>query len=63
MKDACEGCSLRKHHRQSFPRGVSWRTKNVLKLVHTNIYDLMSTSSNSQNKYFVMFIDDYNRIT
>jgi hypothetical protein len=37
--------------------------KNVLKLVHTNIYDPMSTSSNSQNKYFVMFIDDYNRIT
>jgi hypothetical protein len=63
MKDACEGCSLGKHHRQSFLKGVSCRTKNVLELVHTTIYDPMFTSSHSKNKYFMMFIDDYSRIT
>jgi hypothetical protein len=23
MKDACDGCALRKHHQQSFPREVA----------------------------------------
>ena len=33
----CEGCVLGKHHRQSFPKGVAWRAKKVLELVHTDV--------------------------
>lgn len=63
MKDACEGCALGKYHQQSFPKGVAWRAKNVLELVHTNIYCLMYTLSHSQNMYFLLFIYDYSKMT
>jgi transposase InsO family protein len=61
--DVCEGCALGKHHRQPFPKGGAWRAKEVLELVHTDVCGPMKTLSNSQNKYFILFIDDYSRMT
>ncbi|RVW33419.1 Retrovirus-related Pol polyprotein from transposon TNT 1-94 [Vitis vinifera] len=58
-----DGCALGKHHRQSFPKGVAWRAKKVLELVHTDICGPMSTPSQGNNKYFVLFIDDFTRMT
>ena len=61
--EICEDCDLGKHHRQSFSKGVAWRAKKVLELIHTDICGPMSTPSHGNNKYFVLFIDDFTRIT
>ena len=59
----CEGCVLGKHHRLSFPKGVAWRAKKQLELVHTDVCGPMQTPSHAQNRYFILFIDDYTRMT
>lgn len=63
IHDVCEGCALGKHHRQPFPKGVAWRAKEMLELVHTDVCGPMRTPSHAQNKYFILFIDDYTRMT
>nr|CAN66871.1 hypothetical protein VITISV_021425 [Vitis vinifera] len=61
--EVCDGCALGKHHRQSFLKGVAWRAKKVLELIHTDICGPMSIPSQGNNKYFVLFIDDFTRMT
>jgi hypothetical protein len=61
--EVCEGCVLGKHHRQPFSKGVAWRAKKMLELVHTDICVPMQTPSHSQNRYFILFIDDYSCMT
>lgn len=63
MKGVCEGCAFGKQHRQSFPKGVSWRAKPKLELVHTDVCGPMENPSHAQNRYFILFIDDYTRMT
>ncbi|RVW40547.1 Retrovirus-related Pol polyprotein from transposon TNT 1-94 [Vitis vinifera] len=48
--EICEDCDLGKHHRQSFSKGVAWRAKKVLELIHTDICGPMSTPSHGNNK-------------
>ncbi|GKC80369.1 retrovirus-related pol polyprotein from transposon TNT 1-94, partial [Tanacetum coccineum] len=45
IEGVCEGCALRKHHRKPFSKGVSWRAKEILELVHTNFYGPMRSPS------------------
>jgi transposase InsO family protein len=59
----CEGCMLGKHHRQPFPKGGAWRAKQVLELVHTDVCGPMNTLSHGKNRYFILFIDDFTRMT
>lgn len=61
--EVCEGCALGKHHRKPFPKGVAWRAKEVLELVHTDVCGPMTTPSHGENKYFILFIDDFTRMT
>jgi hypothetical protein len=61
--EVCEGCTLGKHHRQPFSKGVAWRAKKMLELVHTDVCGPIPTPSHSQNRYFILFIDDYSRMT
>ncbi|KAK2992531.1 hypothetical protein RJ640_002425 [Escallonia rubra] len=61
--EVCEGCAFGKHHRQSFQKGVAWRAKEKLELVHTDVCGPMQTLSNTENMYFILFIDDYTRMT
>ena len=63
INQACEGCLLGKQHRQSFPSGKAWRAKELLELVHTDICGPMRTPSLSNNRYFILFIDDYTGMT
>ena len=50
--EVCEGYALGKNHRQPLLKGVAWREKKALKLIHTNIYGpiyihlLKATTSN-----------------
>ena len=59
----CEGCMLGKQHRQPFPSGKAWRAKEPLELVHTDVCGPMRTPSHERNRYFILFIDDYTRMT
>ncbi|KAK4398435.1 Retrovirus-related Pol polyprotein from transposon TNT 1-94 [Sesamum angolense] len=59
----CEACLQGKQHKKSFPSGTSWRAKAVLELIHTDVCGPMRTPSHEQNRYFILFIDDYSRMT
>lgn len=52
-----------KQHRDSFPIGRAWRAKQPLQFIHSNICDLISPTSNNKKRYFISFINDYNRKT
>lgn len=59
----CGNCQLGKSHRQSFPDNATWRAKEKLELVHTDVCGPMRTASMSNNLYFILFIDDLTRMT
>jgi hypothetical protein len=37
--------------------------KKILELVHTDVCGTMQTPSHSQNRHFILFIDDYSHMT
>ena len=59
----CEECVVGKQHRSQFPKSKSWRAKEVLGLVHSDICGPITPISNGGKKYFITFIDDYSRKT
>ena len=58
-----ESCILGKHHRENFIYGVSYRAKEPLEPVHTDLCGSMQTPSLTCNIYFMSFIDDFIRKT
>jgi hypothetical protein len=56
----CESCIIAKHQRDSFPR-ASYRAKDRLEIVHTDICGPMQTESIGGIFYFLTFIDDLAR--
>ncbi|KAL0298721.1 UNVERIFIED_CONTAM: Retrovirus-related Pol polyprotein from transposon TNT 1-94 [Sesamum radiatum] len=63
VEGACEACLQGKQHKKPFPSGTSWRAKAVLELIHTDVCGPMRTPSHEQNRYFILFIDDYSKMT
>ena len=61
--EACEGCLLEKQHKLPFSTNNAWRAKDLLELINTNICGPMRTSSLNNNRYFILFIDDFSRMT
>ena len=61
--DVCDACQLGKLRRHPFPIGKAWRAKEKLELVHIDLCGPMRTLSLSENKYFILFIDDFTRMT
>jgi hypothetical protein len=59
----CDSCELGKQHRQPFPQSISKGATHKLELVHSDICGPMSTASLSNNLYFILFIDDFSRMT
>lgn len=55
----CESSILAKHHRESFPKGISYREKVHLEIVHSNICGPIKTPSLGGRNYFLTFIDDF----
>ncbi|RDX92776.1 hypothetical protein CR513_25052, partial [Mucuna pruriens] len=53
INEVYEGCLLGKQH----------RVKDLLELVHIHIFGSRRTSSLNNNKYFILFIDDFSRMT
>ncbi|CAO2836221.1 unnamed protein product [Amaranthus hypochondriacus] len=60
-KQVCEICTAGKQARLPFQKGVSWRAKAPLQLVHTDICGPLEPISLGGNRYFITFIDDYSR--
>jgi hypothetical protein len=60
QKKSCESCILAKHQRDSFP-DASYREKEHLELVHTDLCGPMKTQSIGGSFYFLTFIDDFSR--
>ncbi len=55
----CEGCMVKKPHREPFPKeGIIGTTKG-----HCDILGLAETNSFEGVGYFITFIDDYYRKT
>ncbi|KAL0310316.1 UNVERIFIED_CONTAM: Retrovirus-related Pol polyprotein from transposon RE2 [Sesamum calycinum] len=63
VEGACKACLQGKQHKKPFPSVTSWRAKAVLELIHTDVCGPMRTPSHEQNRYFILFIDDYSRMT
>ncbi|KAL4271146.1 hypothetical protein GQ457_13G013270 [Hibiscus cannabinus] len=61
--DLCEPCKLGKQHRLPLPKEKVWRASEKLQLVHTDICRPHRTLSLGGNKYFILFIDDFTRMT
>lgn len=59
----CEECAVGKQQRNQFPKGKSWRAKNVLEMVHSDLCGPINPSSNGGKRYIITFIDDFSRKT
>ena len=56
--DLCENCIYGRQWRVSFLRGGHDRKKNVLELIHSNVFGPVNIKSLGEASYFVTFIDD-----
>ncbi|KAJ4751816.1 polyprotein [Rhynchospora pubera] len=59
----CEGCAYGKQSRLPFPKDHAMRARQVLEIVHTDLCGPMETESFGGSKYFLLFIDDFSRMT
>ena len=60
--DFCENCVYGKQNRASFPSGGK-RMKQILKLVHSDVFGPMKVPSLGKSMYNVSFIYDFSRNT
>ncbi|XP_076933425.1 uncharacterized protein LOC143599326 [Bidens hawaiensis] len=58
----CEGCVFGKQTRQEFPHNAS-RATHIMQLIHTDVVGPMPVPSLGGSRYFVLFTDDYSRMT
>ena len=54
--DLCEHCIYGRQRRVSFMRGGHERKKNILELVHSDVFGLVNVKSQGGASYFVTFI-------
>ncbi|KAJ4728947.1 Retrovirus-related Pol polyprotein from transposon TNT 1-94 [Melia azedarach] len=59
----CESCQMGKLHRFPFPSQAKWKATEKLELVHSDVCGPMQTPSLNQNRYFILFVDDFTRMT
>jgi hypothetical protein len=57
-----KGCALGKNIKKPFPINNN-RSKEILDLIHSDVYGLMPVKSLGGYSYYVIFIDDYSRKT
>ncbi|GKD00675.1 retrovirus-related pol polyprotein from transposon TNT 1-94 [Tanacetum coccineum] len=61
--DFCEGCVYKKQSRAVFRVEKSRRASMCLELIHSDLYAPMSVESSGGSRYFMLFVDDYNRMS
>ena len=60
--DFCENCVYGKQNHVSFPSGGK-RAKQILELMHSDVFGLVKVPSLGKSMYYVSFIDDFSRNT
>jgi len=60
--DFYENCVYGKHNRVSFPSNGN-RVKQILELVHSDVFGPVKVPSLGKSMYYVSFIDDFSRNT
>jgi hypothetical protein len=60
QNDICEACQLGKQTKVVFPDNA-FIASPKLQLIYTNACGLMHNESLNGSKYFLLFVDDYNR--
>ena len=58
----CETCALAKSHRSSYPLAFHSSTM-PFELIHSDLWGLSKNSTLSEMRYFVLFIDDFTRLS
>jgi hypothetical protein len=53
----CKGCLLGKHHQVPFKSGKEFQSKNLLELVHSDVF-YFNIPSLASVRYILTFIDD-----
>jgi transposase InsO family protein len=61
VDQVCEACLTGKHRRTSFPHQAMRRATEPLELVHGDICGPISPVTPSENRYFLLLVDDYSR--
>ena len=59
----CEYCELDIHHRATFKSRVDNRSSFMFELVRSDVWGPTRVLSNKGFKYFLLFIDDFSRMT
>ena len=57
----CKNCQIGKMGKTSFKR-KNYKSKEVFKIVHTNLCGPIGIESYSGEKFFILFFDDYSRM-
>ena len=58
-----ESCKLGKHHRVAYPSQVTGHNRSPFKLVYYDVWGPSRVSSIKDFRYFMLFVDDFSRIT
>lgn len=61
--EVCEACIYGKQNRRAFPRSANWRDSSQLELIHADVCGPMPIAALGCNKYYLLFIDYYTRMT
>nr|KYP35474.1 Retrovirus-related Pol polyprotein from transposon TNT 1-94 [Cajanus cajan] len=61
--DVCDVCQFGKQCRLPFLAVTSWRAMEKLQLIHIDVCGPMSIASLNGSKYFLLFIDDFTRMS
>jgi hypothetical protein len=59
VDQVCSGCLAEKHRWASFPQQAEFKAKELLELVHGDLYDPISPTTPSGSRYFILLVDDH----
>ncbi|KAL4379170.1 hypothetical protein GQ457_02G022950 [Hibiscus cannabinus] len=59
----CESCVVGKQHRDPFSKSSNMRASKPAELIHADVCGPMQTLSLNNSRYFVVFVDDFSRMT
>jgi hypothetical protein len=57
----CDGCLAGKHQCTLFPEKAEYHAKRSLEVVHGDLCGLITPTTSSGKKVFLLLVDDYNR--
>jgi len=61
LTEICTDCIKGKQYCDRIPKQSNWRATQKLEFIHADICGPITPISNSNKRYILLFIDDYNR--